>query len=105
VFVVLAPDPTRPREEYERARNNILATYCNVLSVELAEARQIVGIAMVPAGVTPASEALCFMRTDNMTDEFRNETLRIPAKLNILVNFRERVLVAHETEYPDSAPT
>jgi hypothetical protein len=34
VFVVLAPDPTRPREEYERARNNILATYCNVLSVE-----------------------------------------------------------------------
>ena len=105
VFLVLAPDPARPREEYELARKNILAAYCNVLSVELPEARQIVGIAMVPAGVTPASEALCFMRTDNITDEFRNEARRIQAELNILLNFRERVLVAHETEYPDSAPT
>ena len=68
--------------------------YCNVLSVELPEARQIVGIAMVPTSVTPASEALCFMRTDNITDEFRNEARRIQTELNILVNFRERVLVA-----------
>jgi hypothetical protein len=60
---------------------------------------------MVPAGFTPASEALSFMRTDNITDEFRNEARRIQSELNILVNFRERVLVAHETEYPDGAPT
>jgi len=105
VFLVLTPDPKRPREEYELARNNILAAYCNVLSVELPEAGQIVGIAMVPAGVIPASEALFFMRTDNITDEFRHEARRIQAELNILVNLRERVLVAHETEYPDGATT
>jgi hypothetical protein len=102
LFLVLAPDPSRPQEEYQRARSNILAAYCKVLTVELLEARQIVGIAMVPAGVTPTSETLLFMRTEDLTNELRSEARRRQADLNILVNFRERLLVEHQTEYPDS---
>jgi hypothetical protein len=104
VFLVLRPDPSRTQEEYQLRRNTILMAYCNVLSVELPEARQIVGIAMVPAGHTPASEALCFVRNENMTDDFRSAMRRLQAERNILVNFRERILVAHEREYPESGP-
>jgi hypothetical protein len=68
VFLVLAPDPTRPREEYERARNNILAATTSRMNIGLRRGG-------------------------------------FQAELNILVNFRERVLVAQETEYLDGAPT
>jgi hypothetical protein len=101
LFLILAPDPSRSQQEYQLARNNMLTTYCNVLAVEMPEVHQIVGIAMTPPGWTPASEALCFMRNEHMTDEFRNEVRRIQAELNILVNFRNRALVDHDQEYPE----
>jgi hypothetical protein len=102
VFLVLAPEPSRSQEEYRLARNNILSAYCNVLAVEMPETRRIVGIGMVPAGHVPTSEALCFLRSEDIGEGSRIEIRRMQTELKILVNFRERMLVERITEYPDS---
>jgi hypothetical protein len=101
VFLVLRPDRGRPREEYEQRAGAVLMAYCRILAVELPEVRQIVGISMAPPGDTPSMEALCFMRTDELTEESRAEARQLQAQLNFLVNFRERMQVRREQEYPD----
>lgn len=104
LFLVLTPYPDRSRQEYDEVRAEILRTYCHVLCVELPEAKEIVGIAMTPPTTEPASEALCYMKNDDPSATFREEGRRLQQKLNVLVGFRERLIVERTTEYPEPRP-
>jgi hypothetical protein len=104
LFLVLAPDPTRSREEYEAVRAQLLRAYCHVLCLELPETKEIVGIGMVPPTHEPASEALCYTKNDDRSDAFREEGRLLQRDLNILVDIRERLIVERTSEYPDPQP-
>jgi hypothetical protein len=102
VFLVAGYDTSRPYEESETGRNGLLMAYCNVLCVERPQAKRVVGLGFFAPGAPLSNEVVFLVINEHQTDEFIAETRRVQEKLQIFMDYKNRLQRSTDKEYPDA---
>ena len=103
VFLVAGYDASRPYEESEQGRNGMLVTYCNVLCVERPQAKKVVGLGFFAPGAPLSNEVVFLVINEHQTEEFIAETRKTQERLQIFMDYKNRLQRGTDKEYPDAA--